>query len=661
VTAGSWIAGVAVFLAALLLADWRRWRAGIWIAKPLASAGLFALAVTAGAADSAYGRWILAGLALSFGGDVLLIPHAAVAFRSGLVSFLMGHVAYAVGFAVLGLDLRVAGAVALPVAVVAFVALRWLGPHVSGPMVFAVRAYVVAISVMVVLSAGASAHAGDLRILAGATLFFVSDLAVARDRFVSPGFGNRLWGLPLYFGGQVLLALSVAAGPRPPNLVLVMIDTLRADHVGAYGYERPTSPEIDALAASGTLFSRASATSSWTKPSVGSLFTSRLPSEHGAVSFASGLDPALPTLAEALRAAGYRTYGVSGNFVHITEEQGFARGFDGWRALSHRLEEGKGDPLLRYRGTAPLRAPRAPEVNRAALDLLPETLDAPFFLYVHYMDPHAGYTPPRRFRERFARPWPASAGERPRFTSDRMWRLSRSGRELPEAERALMIDLYDAEIAAVDAGLGKLLRRLEERGYGENTVVVVVSDHGEEFHEHGRWNHGLTLFTESLRVPLVIHDARNPGAGARRDEPVDLLDVAPTLLALAGAARPDDMRGRNLLARFEPRDVVAELHPDPAFEVGKLVRPHRASLQRGAWKGIARRDGGLELYAHAHDPAEQDSLPEGAPSVPAALAEDTRTLAQWLDGLSPAGPPVQGDDALDAAALERLRALGYVE
>ena len=192
-----------------------------------------------------------------------------------------------------------------------------------------------------------------------------------------------------------LLALGCEAPPSAPHIVLIVVDTLRADHLGAYGYDRPTSPHIDKLAEGGVVFTRATAPSSWTKPSMASLFTSLRPSQHGAVSFARQLDSGAPTLAELLRAAGYRTVGVTGNFVHVNETSGLHRGFDVWESISYQLGEGAGDMLLSLKTDdgreVALRAPVAGEVNREVLRRLPPAEGPPLFLYVHYMEPHVIY------------------------------------------------------------------------------------------------------------------------------------------------------------------------------------------------------------------------------------------------------------------------------
>lgn len=204
-------AGVTLVLVlGLLLSEDRKSRLGVWITKPLASLGFLATAVLAGAHHTPYGRAVLCALLFSFVGDVLLIPRGELAFRLGLLAFLLGHLAYAVGFVFFGgvqpgvtaLALVVLGLGAVPV-------LRWLWPHVSRDMRGPVVAYCLVITVMVATAAGHAAQTGRLLVLAAASLFYVSDLAVARDQFVAPGFFNKTWGLPLYYGAQLLFALTV--------------------------------------------------------------------------------------------------------------------------------------------------------------------------------------------------------------------------------------------------------------------------------------------------------------------------------------------------------------------------------------------------------------------------------------------------------------------
>lgn len=207
----AWITIAATL--ALLVAESRDSRVGVWIAKPLAAIGFVWAAIAWGALDSPYGVWILVGLVLSALGDVLLIPRGAKAFfLAGLVSFLLGHVAYAGAFALRGLEVRAMAAAAAPIAAIGMLALRYLWPHVqkNAPRLqYPVLGYVAVISTMVVCAAGTFGKAGNVAILIGAVMFYVSDFAVARQRFVGATFGNKIWGTPLYFGAQLVLASTV--------------------------------------------------------------------------------------------------------------------------------------------------------------------------------------------------------------------------------------------------------------------------------------------------------------------------------------------------------------------------------------------------------------------------------------------------------------------
>jgi arylsulfatase A-like enzyme len=460
-----------------------------------------------------------------------------------------------------------------------------------------------------------------------------------------------------------LLAVAACAPERsPPNIVLVVIDALRADHLGVYGYHRDTSPNIDRLATSGTLFLNAGAPSSWTKPSIASLFTSRQPSEHGAVSFRHHLDDDLPTLAELLRARGYRTLGVSGNFVHITVRNGFAKGFDLWNSEGVAVDEADEHSLLTLStadgGRRAQRAPGGPEINRRVEEMLGSLRGEPLFLYVHYMEPHPGFDPPPHHLDRFLRN-PGYHATAPLATASYVSTLAKRGAHPAREEVERLIDLYDAEIAAVDEAFGGLLRILAAAGVAE-PVVVIVADHGEEFLDHDGWFHGRHLHGEVLDVPLIIRDPRREYSPREIAEPVDLLDVAPTLLALAGAAAGTGFRGRNLTeegARRGQRDIVAELHPDPLLEDHLGTRSHRFAVRRGPWKLIAHADGRMEVYRKDRDPGETDPLGARATGVPADLAR--AGSASWRPpeaGSGSATPPAVEPETRDA-----LRELGYAE
>jgi len=449
------------------------------------------------------------------------------------------------------------------------------------------------------------------------------------------------------------------AVPRPPDVVLVVIDTLRADHLGSHGYARDTSPTLDALAREGLHFRNATSTSSWTRPAMASLFTGRLPSEVGMHTTTDAVAPRWPMLAERLRARGYRAVGVTGNFVHVGESSGLHRGFDpfvpiGIRAsegsdMVFELDHGDGSPPV------PLRAPTAAELNErlfASLDAVDDLRNRPLFLYVHYMDPHSGYLPPPDVAGRFS-----GGATGPPATSDYVIGIASGRTEAPPAERERLVALYDEEIRAVDAGVAALLDGLARRDLAQEALWIVLSDHGEAFGEHGGWFHGLTLHRELLHVPLIVHDRRPDAPRGVRDEPVDLLDVEATIRAAAGVDDEDAPHGRDLLAGPLPeRPRVAELEHDSLREERVRAIRHRRAVGLWPWKAIVDVEGDARVHHLGHDPHEQEPVALDDPAVPETLRELTHSAWHEAAAVGREAPP-----ELAPETREGLRALGYAE
>lgn len=450
----------------------------------------------------------------------------------------------------------------------------------------------------------------------------------------------------------VFLAAAMAAGcgrPVPPaapaptghNIVLVTIDTLRADHLSGYGYHRPTSPFLDSLAARGTLFSNAWASSSWTPPSMASIFTGLYPRSHGVIhgqmDAARGkvveqqmLVAEFPVIAAHLSENGYTAYGISTN-LHMTEANGFARGF-------HRF--------------ANLGFSRAPAANRAFEEVLPEIRDSrPYFLWIHYFDPHDPYFP--------CRPWineynPDKDSFR-QYSSKTMKEL----REMLDEIRAdpaapgILRDLYDSEINYTDDHIRALVEDLPDLA---NTVIIVTSDHGEEFLERGEIGHGSSLYQEQVRVPLIVVPPAGPAAEVV-EEPVSIVDIFPTVCAAAGIAPPPGLQGQSLLpltagtAEGEERAIFAELSRARAARQQEAIR-------RGEWKFLRRggRGIGRRLYNLARDPGEKRNLAEDEPELARHLEGE---LDAWLEAHPLfAAPPA--DEPLGEKEIKELRSLGYL-
>jgi arylsulfatase A-like enzyme len=418
---------------------------------------------------------------------------------------------------------------------------------------------------------------------------------------------------------------SEAAPTAPPAVVLVVIDALRADHLPAYGYGRDTAPFLARLAGEGVVFERAYSTATWTAPAMASLFTAVYPTQHGVLTglnarlrlerkgvapALSGIPADLETLPEAMKRAGYATFGVADNF-NVGATLGFAAGFD--ELVSFR----------RSRTAAGVNAQLAEWEDRL-------TAGGPYFLLVHYLDPHFPYRAPE-----------------PAFGAP------------PGDDLAGDVAAYDSEIRHVDGRVEEVFRRF---GW-ERALVVVTADHGEEFGEHGGTGHGRTLHEESLRVPLLVRFPGGAHGGRRVAIPVSLVDVLPTLREAAGLAPDPRNEGRSLLGlvgggagpEWEERALFAHLlERRPAGD-----RETVAAVQ-GDWKlVVVRPPGDRRLFDLRRDPGERVDRAAAEPAVAARLAARLdrfeRTAPRYAAGAAPVPVP------LDREAEENLRALGYVQ
>jgi arylsulfatase A-like enzyme len=369
-------------------------------------------------------------------------------------------------------------------------------------------------------------------------------------------------------------------------------------------------------------------------PSVASIMTGLQPRSHGVWGGArNAADPAaaedgflpdaLTTLAEHVARAGVTTVGVSANPL-VSRGTNLAQGFETFVEFGMERRFGHGE---RRRDWAPARA-----VYDTFLAWLDEHRDRRFFAYLQTMEPHDPYAPPS--------PPPAPAGIRPAIARGDVYELARKrnfrgGAALSDAEIAWLRTLYDAEVRAWDAALPRLLDGLARAGLAESTVVLVTADHGEAFQEHGTLRHGVDLYDETIRVPLVVAGPGVP-AGRRRDQ-AEGVDLLPTVSALLGAPAPAGLPGRDLLAAPAPRPGVAELAAD--FAAART--PDAKTIRRGAR---------VEVYDLVRDPGERQDL---GSTPPPALAAALAALAE-----APPPPPAEGSDP---ALAEKLRALGYVE
>lgn len=423
-----------------------------------------------------------------------------------------------------------------------------------------------------------------------------------------------------------------------PNIVLISIDSLRADHLHSYGYARQTSPNIDALASSGAVFETVISPTSWTLPAHMTLMTSLAPEEHGVITNRLRLGANVDTLPMRLQRAGYTTAGFV-SATYLDGLYGFSRGFDEYDDYT----------LLRVAGEKSRAAVTSQQVAQRAINFLhqhSDTRDArPFFLFLHFFDVHYNYNPPQPFARMFDGSYAGHA------TGDvDMVREGMSSRDLNH-----VVALYDGEIAWVDANIGNILATLHRLGIDDNTIVAITADHGEEFLEHGQAAHYKTLYDEVLRVPLVIHYPGHVVAGRRLQGQVRLMDVAPTLLALAGlpVAKPHSGTGARSLACLMTSPGPRSAPVLPAF--GDL-RGEVASVRTGGAKLIRNlRTHREEFYDLASDPGERTNLD----ALPKTQRDQLRIiLDRWR---STANNPSNAQADLDEEEKASLRSLGYMQ
>lgn len=452
----------------------------------------------------------------------------------------------------------------------------------------------------------------------------------------------RLAGAGLASLLAAVLAAVLAAGcrhapaaARPPNVVLVVVDAMRGDRVSANGYPLPTTPHIDALVPEGVDFTNAFSNATWTKPSIATLMTSLYPTEHGArvigTPTADGLltdtlDDHFVTLAERFHQAGYTT-GASVCQVHLRPELGFGQGFDHYVAV---------------------RSHDAFAINRMTFDWLKTVGERPFFLYVHYLDPHWPYK--ERLPDEVGRFGAIALPSKP----------PRKASLIPDWERGLgaaglqaLVARYDQTIAFVDAGLGELVDHLRQAGLYDDTVLVVTADHGEGFLEHDEALHSFDPYREVQHIPLVFHlpAALRPPVPGKRDALVSLIDLAPTLLDLAGLAKEPQFRGVSFRREIEGQPAPARVVFSETLS-SRAVRTPTRSL-------ILHADGRFELYDVDVDPGETHDLAAQCDAECGRLVELVKRFGAYVDAHRALRHETKA--AMGAEDLQELKSLGYVD
>jgi arylsulfatase A-like enzyme len=426
--------------------------------------------------------------------------------------------------------------------------------------------------------------------------------------------------------GEQPVSKASQAPPRTaarPNVLFISIDTIRADHCSAYGYAYDTTPRLARLAAEGARALEAYAPMATTGPSHATMLTSLYPLTHGVVKNGYVLAAEHVTLAERLKAKGYETTAILSS-VPLAAKFGLNQGFD------------------RYDDDFGPRRRRADVTTALATGWLrSRSRDRPFLLWVHFFDPHSPYDPPREFRGLV----------RPALTP------------VPKPGRDQEVWKYDGEIRFADDGMGKLLDALDELGLRDGTLVVVVGDHGEGLGDHGHMKHGLLIYEEAVRVPLVFRYPGKLRGAAQLTGPIPLVDLTPTILDLTlGAEAREGLQGESQLpallglarSRSDRRVFLQRRFYDPESHGGLKIAGEKFAVRVGSWKYlVAEEEKTRELYDLAADPGELTNV---ADQHPEKVRDLDAALADWRKSQKGAKRQV-----LSPEDAERLKALGYVQ
>jgi arylsulfatase A-like enzyme len=425
--------------------------------------------------------------------------------------------------------------------------------------------------------------------------------------------GRYAWSR--YSEAQARAKLPPVRGDEP-NVLLIVLDTVRAANLSLYGYPRPTTPHLERFAQQGVRFEQALSTAPWTLASHATMFTGRYPHELS-VDWWVPLDATYPTLAEFLGQHGYLTAGFVANTRYCSYEHGLDRGFAHYEDYPLSAEHiAVSSSLVRYLSTAPglreltrdrefPRRKSAAEINHTFLSWLARQEQRPFFAFLNYFDAHAPYVPPPPFDLRFG----------PRRASS--WNRLAATQFIPPRELKAMVDGYDGALAYLDTHLDLLFAELERRGILENTLVLITSDHGEEFGEHGLLDHGNSLYLASVHVPLVIRFPGRVPIGRAIRAPVSLRDLAATVMHMLNLQGESPFPGESLARCWQERHgpglsqgpLLSEVNQVPGVPSWLPVsRGNMKSLVLDEWRYILNGDGEEEIYELAKDSWEQSDL-----------------------------------------------------
>lgn len=449
----------------------------------------------------------------------------------------------------------------------------------------------------------------------------------------------------------LLIYHFVASKPPQQNVILIILDTVRADRLGCYGNTEGLTPEIDKFSRDAVRFDQAFSHAPWTLPSVASIFTSRYPAQHtagGRLGAFTILPDDVVTIAEVFQRSRAVTGAIT-NVLFLDKKFGMTQGFDTVDSHIPRT-----NTVMR----------RAGPTTQAALRWLDKNQRQQFFLMVHYFDPHLTYDAPQPFRRKWAAPQDREGNDFVFGTIADMIKFRRGKTRLDADTITRLAKLHNAEIAYLDSQIGKLLTGISSRGLDSNTVVVITADHGEEFNEHGGFEHGHSLYDELLHIPLLIRVPTIPlkqsdngntwQRGFSTSSTVRHIDIAPTLCELVGIKPDPAFTGRSLVEH-----LCGSEQPDrPVLSQGNMWGPSGVAWRRGDYKLLYQPDtSAIQLYDLKNDAIEQIDIAEKLPQLSKKMLQELDLVTQTLSSTDATG------DAPDLTLeqIKLLRSLGYTQ
>ena len=502
------------------------------------------------------------------------------------------------------------------------------------------------------------------------------DLALGRARVAIPIALALVIGLGLGVPAALASRPSTPAGAaaaRPgdstrPNILVIILDTLRPDHLSTYGYSRETDPNIKAFAKKGMVFNRMYAQAPMTRPSVATLLSSLYPGVHRANDVGDFLPQSVTVLPEVLQQAGYTTFGISAN-ANVSPTFGYAQGFDEfivWKqedpvrlTLLGRTAEFVLGPttLARVLGERPTLIPEAKSITDNTLAWAKSQPKQPFFMYVHYIDPHYPYRAPAPYDRAFD--YQRDPPKRRNGTVDPRTLATRDAQRDTVSKT---LDQYDGEILYTDHHVGRLLDGLQAMGRLDNTIVIITADHGEEFFEHGQIGHGKSAYEEVLWIPFVMVWPGKIAAGAKTDQMVGLIDVMPTLLAAAGLESPKLVQGTSFASLFAKPDAQLPMRTlfAQVLQVGFSIDMARNDSYKFVQHPYGPQQGREEYYDLYQDPLERADLGTRPPLPAVALKKELKLFQDIIARASSLTQPEQVKK-LDRDTERALRSLGYIK